>query len=522
MIAATIGQTFLNAWNTKNNKEYSSKEFFDKEFFRLFYDHPKYMQWITNSPFVQGLSSSIKGNYGISEVVKDDKGNTLKFNSKEELGEYIKTKIEVRPDFLEIIKKSTSTKGIKFLKTLNSQERNILKEKFYEKVNNFNGKKYDGSIAIGFPAAEDNEFATTSGLVSDIEIPFSEAEVYLSWIGNGLSVGVDKGYTILFSSSEILLYIYEGWELYRRFLNDSTIKLTGKQISTWNGQWLNYRLSFDYNDKADFNTLSSDISFFNVDNGKVSVLTVKWPRLFFNLSQKFKNDSMLAYIFSIGKMNKTIGFLPFFLSQGKSYIKVYSDLFGQSEFLNDKRRCEELFDNKFDIACKYGAIGLQALEPKGLREFFGNVKMPNFKFTPVVKKAEETDNSFEEQILKTKQKDYKNTILFRTYKTWLLAMITKNKQEDLHYSEEVAKALKKFRANASKRDRINLIENELLKSKFKKQFLDGLAKLIKEVEPESIETFKNLRDKIHFMSTEDFGYFVVLLKFDYAYQERNL
>jgi len=101
-------------------------------------------------------------------------------------------------------------------------------------------------------------------------------------------------------------------------------------------------------------------------------------------------------------------------------------------------------------------------------------------------------------------------------------MITKNKQEDLHYSEEVAKALKKYRAQAEKRDRINLIENQLFKSKSKKQFLDGLATLIKDVEPESLETFKMLRDKVHLMSSEDFGYFVVLLKFDYAYQERNL
>jgi len=522
MIAATIGRTFLNAWNTKNNKEYSAREFFDKEFFRLFYDHTKYMQWITNSPFVQGLGTSTTGEYGMTEVVKDEKGNTLKFKSKEELAEYIKKNVESRSDLLEIVKKSTSTKGIKLLKTLNHQERNILKEKFHEKVYSFNGKKYDGSIAIGFPASENGEFATTSGLVSDIETLFSENEVYLSWIGNGLSVGVDKGYTILFNSPEILLYIYEGWELYRRFLNDSTIKLTGKQISTWNGQWLNFRLSFDYNENIDFNTLSSDSSYFNIENRGVSVLTIKWPRLFFNLSQKFRNDSLLAYIFSIGKMNRTIGFIPFFLSQGKYYIKVYSDLFGQSEFLKDKKSCEELFDNKFDIACKYGSIGLQALEPKGLRDFFGSTKIPNFTSARIIKKANETNESFEDRIQRTNQKDQRYTISFRTYKTWLLAMITKNKQEDLQYSEEVAKALIKFKAHAEKRDRINLIENQLLKSKFKKQFLDGLATLIKDVEIESLETFKMLRDKIHLMSSEEFGYFIVLLKFDYAYQGRNL
>jgi len=129
--------------------------------------------------------------------------------------------------------------------------------------------------------------------------------------------------------------------------------------------------------------------------------------------------------------------------------------------------------------------------------------------------------AYEERQRKEIQKDYESLISYRTYKTWLLAMITKNKQEDLHYSEEVAKALKQYRADAKKRDRANLIDNELLQAKTKKQFLDGLATLIKDVDQESLETFKTLRDKVHLMTAEDFGYFVVLLKFDYAYQEKK-
>jgi len=523
MIAATIGRTFLNAWNTKNDKEYSAKEFFDKEFFRLFYDHPKYMQWITNSPFVQGLSSSSKGEYGLSEVIKDAKGDTLKFKSKEDLEQFIKTNIETRNDLLEIIKKSTSIKGIKILKTLNSIERNILLSKFHEKVNRFNGKNFDGSIAIGFPASEDDEFATTSGMVSDIEPQFSEDDVYLSWIGNGLSVGVDGGYTILFNSSEMLLLIYDGWSIYRRLLNDPTINLNSKQIPTWNGQWLNFRLSFDFNGNTDFSTLYSDSSFFSKDDkGNVSVTTAKWPRLFFNLSQHHASDSILAYIYSVvGKTNKTIGFIPFFLSQGKTFANVYSKLFGQSEYLKDKRKCEEMFDNKFDFACRYGSIGLVALEPKGLKGYFGNARVINFTSTPIDIKAKETEELFQERLKKAIEKEYRNTISFRTYKTWLLAMITKNKQEDLHYSEEVAKAFKKYRADAKKRDRANLLENELLQAKSKKQFLDGLANIVKDVDLELLETFKTLRDKVHLMTAEDFGYFIVLLKFDYAYQEKK-
>ena len=78
MIQATIGRIFLNAWNARNNQSYSPGEFFDKEFFRFFYDHPKYMQWRTDSPFVQGAIRGKNGEYGIPEMAKDEKGNVIK------------------------------------------------------------------------------------------------------------------------------------------------------------------------------------------------------------------------------------------------------------------------------------------------------------------------------------------------------------------------------------------------------------------------------------------------------------
>jgi hypothetical protein len=58
-------------------------------------------------------------------------------------------------------------------------------------------------------------------------------------------------------------------------------------------------------------------------------------------------------------------------------------------------------------------------------------------------------------------------------------------------------------------------------AKTKKSFLDALTTLIKDVNESKLEMFKSLRDKVHLMSSEDFGYFVVLLKFDYAFAERE-
>jgi len=53
MISMTIGRTFLKAFNEKYEHAYDSKGFFKRHFFDLFFSHPHYMLWHTNSPFVQ-------------------------------------------------------------------------------------------------------------------------------------------------------------------------------------------------------------------------------------------------------------------------------------------------------------------------------------------------------------------------------------------------------------------------------------------------------------------------------------
>ena len=461
MIAATVGRTFLNAWNDKYQKEYSAKEFFEKEYFSLFFDHPKYMQWVTNSPFVQ-----------------------MKKGQK--------------PEFL------THDERIEKLNDLHAK---------------IDAGLRDASIAIGFPASEEKEFATTSGLVTDLGIKSEAEEVYLSWIGGGLGVGVAGGYSIFFDHAQILLTLYEGWKVYRRLLNEPTLdRLRGNQINTWNGQWLNFAFSMDYEENPDFGYLSNYDIFFQ-DEKLIEVSTIFWAKFYFNLSEKLAEETVTAYIYSLGQTNKTMGFIPFRFHQGRSILSIYKILFGENDALTQKKDYEGMFGIHIKRACELGAIGLQALEPQGLREYFDKAKMPSFTATAVAAKNGETPEAFEERKKKANKKDYENIISFRTYKTWLLAMITKNKQEDLHYSEEVAKALKEYRADAKKRDRANLLENELLQAKTKKQFLDGLATLVKDVDPKLLETFKILRDKVHLMTTEEFGYFVVLLKFDYAYLE---
>lgn len=71
-------------------------------------------------------------------------------------------------------------------------------------------------------------------------------------------------------------------------------------------------------------------------------------------------------------------------------------------------------------------------------------------------------------------------------------------------------------------DRKNLLEKKLFATKRKTEFMEALIEIISDesVEMEIVEKIKDLRDKVHLLSQEDFVYFILLLKFDYAYQER--
>lgn len=121
------------------------------------------------------------------------------------------------------------------------------------------------------------------------------------------------------------------------------------------------------------------------------------------------------------------------------------------------------------------------------------------------------------------QKDRENIITYRAYKTWLLAMITKNKEEMLDYTSNIAKSLMAYRNEGAKGStkRPNKISIDLLGAKNKRGFITALMEILKEVNSESVDLLKELRDRVHLMSSEDFSYFLVLLKFDYAYVERE-
>ncbi|UJP63456.1 hypothetical protein [Mongoliitalea daihaiensis] len=437
MITAVIGKTFLNAYNEKYAKELSPKEFFELEYWELFYNHSKYMQWVTNSPFVQMKSGQ-------------------------------------KPHLLSV------------------DERIEKLVNLFEKAGN---EIPDASFALGYPASEAKEYASTSGLVSDVIIPVDEDEVYLSWIGSGLGITVAGGFTILFDNSEITLHTFEGWKVYRKYLNDPTLeKLRGNQINTWNGQWLTYSLNpEEYREDFDFSELTNQ-KIFKVDTNLAEVATVNWSQLFFSLSTQFPDREMMGYVYGFGQTNKTIGFIPFQLKSGGNIKEVYQKLFG--EFKINKKEFESLFGMHIKRACELGSIGLRALRPDSLKKYMTEEKNLTFK----------------------KEED---TINYHAYKTWLVAMLTRNKEEITDYTPKLAEVILRYRNTGKGMSRVTLVEKEMFTSKSKRGFIESLTLMIPDLEEEDLETLKTLKDEVHLMTNEEFGYFLTLLKFDYAYQQKK-
>ncbi|AEI51285.1 hypothetical protein [Runella slithyformis] len=466
MITTVVGRTFLEAYNKKYQSNKSPKEFFEEVYFELFYNHSKYMQWITNSPFVQGIRTSDENIFGREigkTTTKDEILQKQLFDGFED--QYGKNRVLLKTD---------RQKGkITYLLINDKLERQERLQNFHQKVEN---NEPDGSFALGFPASDIEGFASTSGLVSEVLIPTTNDDVYLSWIGSGLSIGVSGGFSILFDDSEITLQTFEGWKIYRKYLNDATLdKLRGNQINTWNGQWLTYSLDVDsFREDFDFTDLT-DKKIFDVSTALVEVNTVNWSQLFFSLSQLYPNGSLTGYVHTLGDINKTIGFIPFYLKSGSRIIDIYKKLFGSTD--TDKKRFEALFGMHIKRACELGSIGLQALKPDGITKYMGESK--NLSFT----KPEDTFNYY-------------------AYKTWLIAMLTKNKDEINEYTIELAETILRYKNQGTKNDRKTLIDSKLLASKTKKGFIESLTEMVKDLEGDDLDKIKKLKDEVHLLMGE--------------------
>ena len=438
MYASIIGKKFLSYYNAENNVNLSPKEFFEKEYFELFYNHAKYMQWVTNSPFVQ--------------MKKGQKPHLLSLDERLEKLQDLHTKVD-------------------------------------------DGSQ-DASAGIGFPNKDDALLKT--GQVTNITLPMDKSDIYCSWIGSGFGIGVEGGLCIFFEHPLILNTLFDGWKIYRAYLNDPAYeKLKGNQINTWNGQWLSHIFD-EYFDKDD--PLMIFHLFDTQKDGTIKVATQIWVKILFAIAFKLSSEENLTgYVYSLGQTNKTIGFLPFRLPQIKKPLELYRKLFGENQFLKDRKKIEELYGKNFDKSCELGSIGIQALEPKGLKEFipYGRkeAKMPDY----------------------TKANEDKR-LTFNTYITWVLAML--NNEELWETAGKAADTFLLYEKDPERATtrRSNTVKT-VLDSTSRRVFIDGLTDLIEDVK--EIGGLVELAEIVNKMPADNFKYFLTLIRFRYAEKRNN-
>lgn len=436
MIASTIGKIFLKTYNEHNKTNYSPKSFFEEKFIPLFFDYPKYMRTGGNSPLE---NPKFKGG---KRPDKEDRATRI---------EKTILKIETDPA---------------------------------------------GSSPIGYPSSDIS--ATTSGQVTSLGLTIKPEEVYLSWIGGGLGVGVEGGLSFYFTEPAILLTLCEGWQYYRNYLEEMPT-LAPNQIDTWNGQWLAHALNKRHFNKK--NPLSNFEPFVALKGGEIRIDTQKWPKVIFGLAQHFPNKKILSYVFSLGQMNKTVGFIPILLSNVSRLISLYKELFGENEFLKNARMFEDIFSNKNSLyrACERGAIGIKALEPKAIKDLMWN----------------------SDKKLNYKSNDNVHIVSFQTYITWILAML--NNKELYELSKEIVNVFLNFEGTAErgKSTKSRAIEN-LMKSKSAVGFLQELLDVVDKATSEEALKLQELIVHVNDLSNDNFKRFLILLKLQYKIEQKQI
>jgi len=438
MYTSTVGKTFLNAYNNRNKTSYSAESFFKEIYIPLFFDHPKYMMTAGNSPLENPKLSW-------DDMIKGKKP----FETPERRAERI--------------------------------------TKMYHKIEN---ESPSDTIARGYPVADDT--AGTSGQKTNITLSSNKDLIYLSWIGEGLAIGVSGGVSILFDNEDILLDIYEGWKYYRQWLEETPM-LKGNQINTWNGNWITHRYDRLY-DNSDPMLGYNPLTGINTTNDVFSIPTISWVKVLLKISSHFNFDNLIAYLYNIGQTNTTIGFIPFDLSGIKRPNEFFEKIFGKAYLNTHRKHIEDLYGTAMGIRllCQQGSVGVKAMEPKDLRSYL-----------PTNKGAK-----------KITIKEISQTINFYTYSIWIIAMLNNEKLWEL--SQDAAKLLLKYEAGAgkAKKDRTNKV-NILLESTSSKQFLQNMIPLIEEFGEEKV-AFEELGKIVHTMPKDNFPYFNTLIRFQYA------
>jgi hypothetical protein len=433
MYTSVIGKRFLDIYNKGKKKKVTAKEYFINEQFPLFYNHKQYLQSPIGTPFFQLIAMH---------------------------------------------------------KTGSQSERKIALEKIIEKIEVYKNSKEkfpEMSFAVGFSSAD--LLGTTSGQVSAIELPLEEEDIYASWIGAAFGVGIAGGLNLLIDNEEILEAISEGWEVYREFVDEN--KGIDNKIETWNGVWLAHRYSEHFKKKSPLT------NFHPISSGKDNNAQMErpsWTNIILTLSKIFPKQTLNAYAYSLGQMNRTVGFIRLILPEVHKIYELYDELFGKTKVLSNKE-LSSIYESEYGLSTvceRFSMIGLRAFEPKDLKKY-----MPGSKEFPKLKD------------------DEKSKINYSIYITWVIAML--NNKELLDLAEKAAIRLKEFKEGEKKvrLNRSNLIST-LLDTKKRKDFIDCATDIVKE--DKSMSEFCNeLINRVMLdIAPDQLNLFVTLLRFKYS------
>lgn len=436
MYTSVIGKRFLEIYNKNRKRKLSAQEYFEKEHFTLFYDHPQYLQSPANTPLFQVIAQ---------KKTKDSKAR--------------------QKAYTEIVGKINSFSAVP-------------------------GNAPDMSFALGFASAD--LLGTTSGQVTSLQLPFEANDMYASWIGASFGIGVAGGLNILIDSQEVLEAIQEGWELYRKYVDEN--KDIDNKVETWNGIWLAHRFSNAYRKKtprANFHPLSAG------KGVEAKMERPSWANALFTLAKIYPKQTLNAYIYSFGQMNRTIGFVRFVLPEVHKISELYNTLFGKSKILSNKELAQ-IYESEygFSTVCeRFSMIGLRSFEPKDLRKYMpgksGSNEFPKFK------------------------DDEKNLINYSIYITWVVAML--NNKDLLNLAEKAAHAFHEYEMGGKKgtKTRDNEIK-ELLSSRNRKELIDRLTQLVED-EPKMSEICNALVQALMLdIAADNVPLFVTLMRFKYA------
>lgn len=436
MYTSYIGKKFLKLYNKKNESNHSARQFFDRIFFPLFFDDEKHLMHVSNSPFFQKPSAKAL-----------ERGLT-------------KSQAQLK--------------------------------KLHQDVNN---EPPNMAIVVGYAAKDVT--GTTSGQLTNMNFKIDAEEMYSSWIGEALGIGVNGGFVVLLDNEIVLWNLFKGWKTYREYLIE-TPNLKDKQIETWNGKWLTHTLSNDYNDN-----MPTALFELGVDEvlGKMAVTTQSWSSLLFALAKSFPKTNLIAYAYNLSQTNTTLGFVNLYLPEVKGIFDLRDKIFlnKNQSILSDKQIQQLSTYYNFKSACRFGTIGLKALEPDKLREF-----MP----PPI-----------------GKNKDYKFTdeasyTQFQIYKIWIIAML--NKTELLDLASSIAKTLRETETLQNAENRGKSVFSHEIKNireaKNPKDLIESLTGLLEKA-PQNADSFHQVVENVIKMPVDSFPLFITLIRFEYQVEK---